>query len=98
MPYVDLHCHLLPGLDDGARSLADAVHFARLLDREDVLDVACTSHIKRAHFPDIDIFELAGRREALQQAIHAEGLNVRCTPAASSPTRTRSSSTTASCN
>ena len=71
MPYVDLHCHILPGLDDGARSLADAVHFARLLDREDVLDVATTSHIKRAHFPGIDIFELDGRREELQQAASA---------------------------
>jgi protein-tyrosine phosphatase len=80
MPYVDLHCHILPGLDDGARSLADAVHFARLLDREDVLDVATTSHIKRAHFPDIDIFELAGRREELQQAIRAEGLKVTLHP------------------
>ena len=80
MPYVDLHCHILPGLDDGARSLADAVHFARLLDREDVLDVATTSHIKRAHFPDIDIFELDGRREELQQAIRAEGLKVTLHP------------------
>jgi len=80
MPYVDLHCHILPGLDDGARTFADAVHFARLLDREDVLDVATTSHIKRAHFPEIDIFELDGRRQELQQAIRAEGLKVTLHP------------------
>ena len=35
--------------------------FARRLDAEGVRDVACTSHIKRAHFPGIDIHELAGR-------------------------------------
>jgi protein-tyrosine phosphatase len=76
MPYVDLHCHILPGLDDGARTLADAVRYARRLDAEDVLDVACTSHIKRGHFPDIDIRELAERRAQLQDAIHAEGIRV----------------------
>ena len=76
MPYVDLHCHILPGLDDGARTLADAVRFARRLDAEDVSDVACTSHIKRGHFPRIVLEELAGRRAELQSAIDAEGLNV----------------------
>ena len=79
MPYVDLHCHILPGLDDGARTLADAVRYARVLDAEDVLDVACTSHIKRAHFP-VDLYELAGRRAELQAAIRAEGLNVTLHP------------------
>jgi protein-tyrosine phosphatase len=80
MPYVDLHCHILPGLDDGARTLADAVRYARWLDEEDVLDVACTSHIKRGHFPDIDIQELSGRRAELQDAIRAEGLKVTLHP------------------
>lgn len=80
MPYVDLHCHILPGLDDGARTLDAAVNYARLLDREDVLDVATTSHIKRNHFPDIDIHELAGRRAELQDAIRAEGLKVTLHP------------------
>lgn len=80
MPYVDLHCHILPGLDDGARTLDAAVRYARLLDQEDVLDVATTSHIKRSNFPNIDIHELAGRRAELQDAIHAEGLNVTLHP------------------
>jgi protein-tyrosine phosphatase len=80
MPYVDLHCHILPGLDDGSRSLADAVRYARLLDAEDVLDVACTSHIKRGHFPHVDLWELAGRRAELQDAIDAENLKVTLHP------------------
>jgi protein-tyrosine phosphatase len=80
MSYVDLHCHILPGLDDGARTLDSAVRFARQLDREDVLDVATTSHIKRNHFPDIDLHELAGRRAELQDAIRAEGLKVTLHP------------------
>ena len=27
---IDLHCHILPGLDDGAQSLEDALRMAAL--------------------------------------------------------------------
>ncbi len=77
MTYVDLHCHLLPGLDDGARTLEETLRHARRMDAEGVLDVACTSHVKRAHFPRIVLSELAERRAAAQDAITAEGLRVR---------------------
>jgi len=78
--YVDLHSHLLPGLDDGAATMEETRRFARRLDTEGVRDVACTSHIKRAHFPNIDIHELAGRREAAQSVLAADGLDVRLHP------------------
>jgi protein-tyrosine phosphatase len=77
---VDLHSHLLPGLDDGAATMEETRRFARRLDAEGVRDVACTSHIKRAHFPGIDIHELAGRREAAQSVLDADGLDVRLHP------------------
>ena len=80
MTYVDLHSHLLPGLDDGAATMEETRRFARRLDAEGVRDVACTSHIKRAHFPGIDIHELAGRREAAQRVLDSDGLNVRLHP------------------
>ena len=54
--------------------------FARRLHAEGVLDIACTPHIKRAHFPRIDIAELAERREAAQRAIEADGIAVRLHP------------------
>src|SRR5689334_8842268 len=75
MSYVDLHCHILPGLDDGSRSLKATVHFARRLDAEHVLDVAATPHIKHSHHP-FDIRVLAGLRAKAQAAITAEGLRV----------------------
>src|SRR4051794_8458704 len=75
MSFVDLHCHILPGLDDGARTLNETLRFARRLDAEDVLDVACTPHIKRAHHP-FDVRELARLRRRAQRAIDEEGLRV----------------------
>jgi protein-tyrosine phosphatase len=77
MSYVDLHCHLLPGIDDGAATLDDALAHVRRLDAEGVRDVACTPHVKRTAFPGVDPAEVAGRTASLQAAIDAEGLRVR---------------------
>ena len=77
MSYVDLHCHILPGLDDGAATMEETLRHARRLHAEGVRDVACTPHIKREHYPDLDLAELAARREDAQRAIAAEGLSVR---------------------
>ena len=77
MIYVDLHSHLLPGLDDGAPTIEETLRYARRLDAEGVRDIACTSHIKRGHFPGIAVDELADRRALAQRAIDAEGLDVR---------------------
>src|SRR3954469_25669542 len=75
--YVDLHCHLLPGLDDGSPSMDETLRYARRLDAEDVLDVACTPHIKRSAYPRLDVDELAARRAAVQRELEHHGLRVR---------------------
>ena len=66
MPYADLHCHILPGLDDGSRSLSESLNFARRLDAEGVHDVATTPHIKRNHHP-FDLEGLEPLRAELQR-------------------------------
>ena len=80
MSYVDLHCHILPGLDDGADTMQDTLRHARRLHAEGVRDVACTPHIKRSDFPHIEPAALAALREEAQRAIAAEGLAVRLHP------------------
>jgi protein-tyrosine phosphatase len=75
--FVDLHCHLLPGLDDGARTMADTIAHARRLEAAGVHDVACTPHIKRSDFPRIEIARLAALRAEAQRAIDAHGICVR---------------------
>ena len=77
MSYVDLHCHLLPGIDDGAATPADALVHGRRLHAEGVRDVACTPHIKRADFPAVRIAELAELRRRTQAAFDEAGLLVR---------------------
>jgi protein-tyrosine phosphatase len=41
----DLHCHLLPGIDDGATDLEMALAMARIAVDDGIRTVACTPHI-----------------------------------------------------
>jgi len=77
LSYVDLHTHLLPGLDDGAMNLTETVAFARRLDAAGVRDVACTTHVKREDFPGVRVESLSAARAAAQEAVSAAGLDVR---------------------
>lgn len=42
---IDLHCHILPGIDDGAEDLSVSLEMARALVADGVSVVACTPHI-----------------------------------------------------
>lgn len=46
---IDLHNHILPGLDDGARDLGDSVAIARQFISEGVTEVAATPHLDPLH-------------------------------------------------
>src|SRR5262245_4395223 len=45
---LDLHCHILPGVDDGAASLDEALAMARFCVRDGVTHVAATPHCNRS--------------------------------------------------
>jgi protein-tyrosine phosphatase len=68
---VDLHCHILPGLDDGARDLEDAVAMARQAHVDGIDAVCATPHIRHDH--DVAIHELPDRRAELAVALEAAG-------------------------
>ena len=42
---IDLHCHILPRVDDGAPDLPTAINMARAFAEDGVTIVACTPHI-----------------------------------------------------
>jgi protein-tyrosine phosphatase len=67
---IDTHCHLLPALDDGPATLADAVALARRLVEDGVSFALCTPHYSRL-FPTLhgDAAErFAQLSEALSEA------------------------------
>ena len=58
---IDLHCHILPGIDDGALDLEDSVAMARIAAADGIDVIAATPHIRHDH--DVRIAELARRVE-----------------------------------
>jgi protein-tyrosine phosphatase len=72
---VDLHCHILPALDDGARDLEDSVAMARQAAADGIEAVCATPHIRHDH--DVRIEEVEGRVEALNRRLREEGIATR---------------------
>jgi protein-tyrosine phosphatase len=72
---IDLHCHILPGVDDGALDLADSLAMGRQAAGDGIERICATPHIRHDH--DVRIEEVAERVEELNAALAGEGLPVR---------------------
>jgi protein-tyrosine phosphatase len=75
---IDLHCHILPGLDDGALDMHDSVAMARQAERDGIAVVCATPHIRHDHAVEIE--EIASRVAAVQDELDRHGVNVRVVP------------------
>lgn len=75
MGLIDLHCHLLPGVDDGALDVGDSLAMARRAVAEGFEAVCATPHIRSDH--DVRIAELPGRVAALQDELDARAVPLR---------------------
>ncbi len=71
---IDLHCHILPGVDDGALDLRDSAGMARQAAADGIEAVCATPHIRHDH--DVRIEEVAGRVGALNTHLREEGVPV----------------------
>jgi protein-tyrosine phosphatase len=71
---IDLHTHILPGLDDGPRSMDGAVEMARAAVQGGTRAVATTSHINVAF--GLSPEDLATARAALAERLAAEGIEL----------------------
>jgi len=49
---IDLHSHVLPGVDDGSRTVAQSVRVLRTFAARGVTDVACTPHLLASRVED----------------------------------------------
>jgi protein-tyrosine phosphatase len=75
---VDLHCHLLPGIDDGARDVGDAVAMAMQAAADGIAAICATPHIRADHAVRID--DLPARRAELGAALLQAGCSTRVLP------------------
>jgi protein-tyrosine phosphatase len=75
MSYVDLHLHLLPGVDDGARDVRRSIEFSRRLVDEGVSEVTVTPHVGCGL--SLDPLSIPDRVASLRAALHREDVPLR---------------------
>src|SRR2546427_154452 len=66
---VDIHCHILPGLDDGADTLETSLQMAEMAIAEGVTHVVGTPHANSQYKFDPEL--IRQRRDELQSAVGA---------------------------
>lgn len=72
---IDLHCHILPALDDGAVDVEDSLAMAAQAVQDGIHIVCATPHIRHDH--DVRLEELPARVAGLGQELDRRGLAVR---------------------
>lgn len=70
---IDLHCHILPELDDGADSLRTALAMARMAVADGIDHVVCTPHMHPA-FAHVTPSRIAAATSRFRQSLHREGI------------------------
>ncbi|MEA2229222.1 MAG: protein-tyrosine phosphatase [Solirubrobacteraceae bacterium] len=75
MGTTDLHCHLLPGVDDGPATMDESVAYASAAASAGTTTIVATPHVEM-----VDVTEVADRVAQLRAALDEAGvvLDVRC--------------------
>ena len=72
MSAVDLHCHVLPAVDDGPRTLEESVDYARRAAERGTRTVVATPHVEL-----VEVAELPDRVHELRAVLAATGVDLR---------------------
>lgn len=72
---IDLHSHLLPGIDDGCASLAESLESIRVLKQYGYVGSVCTPHCWPMQYPHITPSHIKAWRDALKQEVDRAGLD-----------------------
>lgn len=82
---IDLHCHILPGIDDGPRTLETSLAMLKMAEEDGITHVAATPHYRCGEQPDTAAIRTAlesFQQEALKRGIRTAvvmGADIRLT-------------------
>ena len=78
---IDLHCHVLPGIDDGPRTMQEAVDLARVAHSNGIGTLVATPHVSPMHLHN-DAARIAQGVADVRAALAQEGIPVEVTTGA----------------
>ncbi len=77
---IDLHCHVLPGIDDGPGTIEGSLELARGASEAGTSTIVATPHVS-ARYPN-DAATIAGQVRELNGRLRAEGIAIEVLPGA----------------
>jgi protein-tyrosine phosphatase len=72
---IDLHCHILPDVDDGPPTVDDAIALARGAQVDGITTIVATPHVDWAH-AELGAARIGSAVQVLQAQLHAAAVNV----------------------
>lgn len=51
---IDIHCHILPGIDDGPQEMSESISMLKMAQRDGITDIVATPHISAVYMLDPD--------------------------------------------
>jgi protein-tyrosine phosphatase len=75
MRVIDLHCHILPGVDDGPRSLEEAIALCRVAERDGTRTLVATPHVN-GDYPGVTPAVIVEQAAAVNRALRGAGVDV----------------------
>jgi protein-tyrosine phosphatase len=77
--YTDHHCHILPGVDDGAKTIEESLEMARALSALGFTTVHCTPHCMPG-YSELKPETVREHTASLQSKLDEEGIALRVLP------------------
>lgn len=76
---IDIHCHILPGIDDGARSLEDSIEMAKAAVEQGIHTIVATPHHRNNQFDNYRE-DILTRVDELNRILEEENIEVNILP------------------
>ncbi|MBT2686431.1 CpsB/CapC family capsule biosynthesis tyrosine phosphatase [Bacillus sp. ISL-37] len=76
---IDIHCHILPGIDDGAQSMEDTIKMARAAVDEGIHTIIATPHHKNSKYDNPKEL-IIPKVEEVNKALTSEGIDLMILP------------------
>jgi protein-tyrosine phosphatase len=76
---IDVHCHILPGVDDGAQDLSDSIKMARKAVEQGIDTIVATPHHLNSHYENPKR-QIIARVEELNHALVQEKIELKILP------------------
>jgi protein-tyrosine phosphatase len=73
---IDIHSHILPGLDDGAQTIDESIEMARIAAEDGIKKIVGTPHLFRGNFKNGNFEVIDKKKRELKEALKQNKIDI----------------------